>query len=608
MSIIKKIALTNFRIFKERTEFELAPITIVTGANNSGKSTFIKAIKLLVESATASGFLYLLKSKTDTGYRSSNDLLDVNVEGGNTIIELYLDLAFSLNHYNNSINSAESFIGNNSKVIFTYCKPNYGKMFNTKFTDNYGEFLKLSDMKVYSEENALLFNFYEKIDLVLDSQGMEHCSHIHYFEFGVESYLGLRFDLVVKKNKIDELFQRFHWNENRIDEVLLFLRSSFSKNNKFFHTNIKNEEGESPYIQQSLKDWLKIGFDKIYSQPASSTGYITHIFIRKFISKFEADLNADDFKHLIECLIAIYEDLQFNFVNFNNQLVENIGGQLSKYDHYISANNRGSVLREISPDDNNLLSEKVFKILHSKDRENEYTNIHGLNNSIYKFEFVNTVIRDIFFMGSGIEFKYNNSKEKYEINLVEMVSEEIKDNLFRDKDWSGFAKYYNSLNRTNIADLGSGVYHLLIFLIEIELAIVDGNYNALSLVYPEHSKLILADHAILIEEPEISLHPNFQSKLADVFCLAQDKYGVSFIVETHSEYLIRKLQYKVAKKEIESENILIFYMDKNVGGANISKININKEGSLSEPFGEGFYDEATNLQFDLLKIKNTQMN
>ena len=46
MAILKKISLNNFRVFKDKTDFELAPITILTGANNSGKSSVLKALLL----------------------------------------------------------------------------------------------------------------------------------------------------------------------------------------------------------------------------------------------------------------------------------------------------------------------------------------------------------------------------------------------------------------------------------------------------------------------------------------------------------------------------------------------------------------------------------
>lgn len=67
-----KISLTNFRIFQKKTDFELAPITILTGANNSGKSSFIKAIKLLAESAEASQLLYFLKGHSETKLIKAN--------------------------------------------------------------------------------------------------------------------------------------------------------------------------------------------------------------------------------------------------------------------------------------------------------------------------------------------------------------------------------------------------------------------------------------------------------------------------------------------------------------------------------------------------------
>lgn len=43
----KKIGIENFRVFKDYTEFEIRPITLLTGPNNSGKSSFTKLLLLL---------------------------------------------------------------------------------------------------------------------------------------------------------------------------------------------------------------------------------------------------------------------------------------------------------------------------------------------------------------------------------------------------------------------------------------------------------------------------------------------------------------------------------------------------------------------------------
>jgi AAA15 family ATPase/GTPase len=47
---INKISVENFRVFKEKTTFQLKPITILTGPNNSGKSSLLKLINLLYSS------------------------------------------------------------------------------------------------------------------------------------------------------------------------------------------------------------------------------------------------------------------------------------------------------------------------------------------------------------------------------------------------------------------------------------------------------------------------------------------------------------------------------------------------------------------------------
>ncbi|MDR1919957.1 MAG: ATP-binding protein [Tannerellaceae bacterium] len=43
---IKGLSFENFRIFKDESVFDFAPLTILTGANSSGKSTVIKGLKL----------------------------------------------------------------------------------------------------------------------------------------------------------------------------------------------------------------------------------------------------------------------------------------------------------------------------------------------------------------------------------------------------------------------------------------------------------------------------------------------------------------------------------------------------------------------------------
>jgi predicted ATPase len=86
-----------------------------------------------------------------------------------------------------------------------------------------------------------------------------------------------------------------------------------------------------------------------------------------------------------------------------------------------------------------------------------------------------------------------------------------------------------------------------------------------------------------------------------------------FIIETHSEYFIRKLQYLTAspKSEMKSEDTAIyyFYPPKAIppGYPQVQKIEISKGGGLSHDFGSGFFDEADNISLSIWSL-NTNRN
>ncbi|MEA1987138.1 MAG: DUF3696 domain-containing protein, partial [Candidatus Marinimicrobia bacterium] len=153
----------------------------------------------------------------------------------------------------------------------------------------------------------------------------------------------------------------------------------------------------------------------------------------------------------------------------------------------------------------------------------------------------------------------------------------------------------------DIIDNGSGVIQLIPIILNISSQKLKKGFGS-----PHFHK------TIIIEEPEINLHPKFQSKLADFFVDAIKNFDISIILETHSEYLIRKLQYLTAKKEIKPADTIIHYFhhpDKiPKGEEQFKQINILEDGSLSKDFGPGFFDEADNLAMELFKYTKISKN
>ena len=75
--MIKKIGFENIRVFKELAEFELKPITILTGPNNAGKSTLQKMLMLLA-SGLKKGYGGVLLSKLEFKDDLLNTVGDIN--------------------------------------------------------------------------------------------------------------------------------------------------------------------------------------------------------------------------------------------------------------------------------------------------------------------------------------------------------------------------------------------------------------------------------------------------------------------------------------------------------------------------------------------------
>ena len=158
--------------------------------------------------------------------------------------------------------------------------------------------------------------------------------------------------------------------------------------------------------------------------------------------------------------------------------------------------------------------------------------------------------------------------------------------------------------KINICDFGVGSNRILPIILTI--------INSLNLAIYKDEIVGLTPKTFIIEEPESNLHPKLQSKFADFLIDAAYKFNIQFIIETHSEYLIRKLQYWTASKVLKPEDTVIYYFN---DPAKIRKdqnqvevINILNDGSLSSDFGPGFFDEAISWKLELLKIKNAQHN
>lgn len=96
---------------------------------------------------------------------------------------------------------------------------------------------------------------------------------------------------------------------------------------------------------------------------------------------------------------------------------------------------------------------------------------------------------------------------------------------------------------------------------------------------------------IILEEPEIHLHPLAQSLLAELFVEESQNRNIQFLVETHSEHLFRRMQTLIARQTYRNESVAMYFVENSNGSASLNKLKIDEIGKVSN-WPKNFFGDA----------------
>jgi len=150
-------------------------------------------------------------------------------------------------------------------------------------------------------------------------------------------------------------------------------------------------------------------------------------------------------------------------------------------------------------------------------------------------------------------------------------------------------KQINGGVATNIADMGFGFSQMLPIAAQLWAA-----KNSRFIRYPRRQKIL--DSLVVIEQPELHLHPEYQAKIADIFLAAVKKddvpggqiTGLKIIAETHSPALINQLGILISENKISKDDVQILLFEQNQSKSNsaIQTAEFDKDGILKNwPIG-----------------------
>lgn len=122
----------------------------------------------------------------------------------------------------------------------------------------------------------------------------------------------------------------------------------------------------------------------------------------------------------------------------------------------------------------------------------------------------------------------------------------------------------------NIVDVGYGVSQILPILV-----------HALNTQVSRSLPPGLQDTIyFLLQQPEVHLHPRAQAELSSLLAALASQSNRSFIVETHSDYMIDRARIEIRKGTIRSEDVSLIYFEPKGPVVNVHNISFDKMGNM----------------------------
>lgn len=124
--------------------------------------------------------------------------------------------------------------------------------------------------------------------------------------------------------------------------------------------------------------------------------------------------------------------------------------------------------------------------------------------------------------------------------------------------------------KTNIVDVGYGVSQVLPILV----------YVLTSSLSESHRLSQDAGKYLLLQQPEVHLHPKAQAELTSLLAQLANIGNQSFLIETHSDYLVDRARIEIRRGNIKAEDVSLIYLEPKKDAVKVHNISFDKMGNM----------------------------
>ncbi|OXL85847.1 hypothetical protein BCV73_24290 [Paenibacillus sp. SSG-1] len=613
--MIKNWTLKQFKSVFEQTNLDIAPLTIFTGANNSGKSTIIQS--MLLTAQTIQNPVYSRAVVLNGHIARLGTFEDIATNKSET---KEISIGFELSPTAKGPRAARVFMGNQHKknIDETFISCNY--TFTTEGTEdvevvNLNPILNSCSIKLHSDSGnrveEVKIERRDNLDFVKGLGVTE--KYIDSFEDALQyevikmpSYNRDRMRYYRKfpnngktvgaslqhflPNKITLIYDLIEEDIDNLVRMCIYPGSYYYRSTEVKEVNEYLNDKLCNFILDVIKDIFKTSEEK-YSQRRYEQ-------VEKSIERLTSDFKLD---RLIRC----YNTLMAHDQKKYSSLMEEKESKLKD----LAKANKLSELALFSADLPDYAYFATDYIIEFFANNVKYLGpLRDEPKPIYPHTGT-TDSRDVGYRGehtAAVLEIHKNTKVNYitppefnqSANVPELKSDELINAVLDWLNYMGVVSNVKTIDRgklghelkvsTNDDDEWHDLTHVGVGVSQVLPILV------LSLLAPKGSTLIF-------EQPELHLHPRVQTRLADFF-VSMSNLGKQCIVETHSEYLINRLRYHAVVSEDSNftEKIIMYFVEKELGKSKYKPVKINKYGVIEE-WPKGFFDENEETSAAIIK-------
>ncbi len=362
-----------------------------------------------------------------------------------------------------------------------------------------------------------------------------------------------------RKNKLFRIFDLMMQNysmNSEIKPVTYRTRTAYYRrmSEKIIEA-IQENKNDNAYVQKYIQDYLdSLG---IFENKRDLT-----LFVEEYFQKIIEVANIPDIKIMTEVITIWFNKVfmeQISPLNEDNQKSEiELIIKNKKMSCFFEENNCREWNSEYRIIHQAFYVDNPFIIDHMSEsilNQNKYTDVHLLRHLCQDND---NIIENV--------FDAVIAKEKLK-DIYDMIDNIIEGEIVENQDGEYYLKSQKYKKPLNVINLSTGLKSFAV----IKKLLVNGSLND--------------KDVLILDEPEIHLHPEWQLKYAELIVLLQKQFDLTLVITTHSPYFLDAIDVFSAKHQI-SDRVNYYLADNDEDGSNLFDVTDNIDAiykKLSNP-------------------------